>query len=113
MCMHTLLFQIRCRASVLLLLWLLGAQFVPGQELRGSLLMTVQDASGGRVAGASITLTLEKSAVSRTTNADARGEARFDALSPGQYTVIIHASGFAEKTSRVVVAVSSERSLMV
>jgi hypothetical protein len=86
---------------------------LPAQNPRGSLLVTVQDSSGGRIAGANISLTQEKSAITRTSKADAQGEARFESLQPGPYTVTVDASGFAENTATVAVAVSSQPTLVV
>ncbi len=83
------------------------------QDLRGSLLVTAEDTTGGRIAGAIVTLTQEKSEGKRTARADTRGEARFDALQPGGYRVTIEANGFEEKTARVVVAVSSQPTLIL
>jgi hypothetical protein len=83
------------------------------QNPRGSLLITVQDSSGGRIAGASVSLTQENFAITRTTKADAQGEARFESLQPGPYTVTVDATGFARKTAAVVVAVSSQPTLVV
>lgn len=96
-----------------LLLWLAGAFETSAQEFRGALLVTVQDASGARIAGANISLRQEKFAVRRADKADAQGEARFESLQPGTYTVMVSASGFAEKTTAVVVAVSSQPTLVV
>ena len=78
------------------------------QNPTGSLLVTVQDSSGARVAGASVALTQEKFGVSRAGKADAQGETRFESLQPGNYTVTVNAIGFAETTAAVVVAVSSQ-----
>ena len=78
------------------------------QNPTGSLLVTVQDSSGARVAGASVALTQEKFAISRAGKADAQGETRFESLQPGNYTVTVNAIGFAETTAAVVVAVSSQ-----
>lgn len=83
------------------------------QNPGGSLLVAVEDSSGARVAGASVSLTQEKFAVSRTGTADAQGETRFESLQPGSYTVTVNATGFAEKTTAVVVAVSSQPVLVV
>src|SRR5712692_8419271 len=83
------------------------------QNPRGSLLVTVQDSSGGRIAGANVSLKQEKFAITRTAKADAQGEARFESLQPGPYTVTVDASGFAGKTAAVVVAVSSQPTLAV
>ena len=78
------------------------------QNPTGSLLVTVQDSSGARVAGASVALTQEKFGTSRAGKADAQGETRFESLQPGNYTVTVNAIGFAETTAAVVVAVSSQ-----
>ncbi len=83
------------------------------QNPGGSLLVTVQDSTGARVAGASVSLTQEKFAISRTGKADAQGEKRFESLQPGSYTVTVNVTGFAEKTAAVVVAVSSQPVLVV
>src|SRR5215469_6470952 len=83
------------------------------QNPSGSLLVTVQDSSGARVAGASVSVTQEKFAISRTGKADAQGATRFESLQPGSYTVTVNASGFAEKTAAVIVAVSSQPMLVV
>jgi hypothetical protein len=83
------------------------------QNPRGSLLVTVQDSSGGRIAGANISLTQEKFAITRTGKADAQGEARFESLQPGTYTVTVDANGFAGKTTAVVVAVGSQPTLLM
>lgn len=83
------------------------------QNPRGSLLVTVQDSGGGRIAGANISLTQEKFAITRTGKADAQGEARFESLQPGTYTVTVDASGFAGKTAAVVVAVGGQPTLVM
>ena len=84
-----------------------------GQDPSGSLLVAVQDSSGARVAGASVSLSQEKFAVSRTSRADAQGETRFEPLQPGSYTVTVSATGFAESSAGVVVAVSSQPVVVV
>src|SRR5690349_23257630 len=68
-----------------------------GQNPRGSLLVAVQDSSGARIAGASIFVTQERLAITRSGKADEQGETRFEALQPGSYTVTVSAAGFAEK----------------
>jgi hypothetical protein len=84
-----------------------------GQSVQGSLLVAVEDSAGGRIAGAGVTATLEKLGVSRSANTDERGEARFDSLPPGTYSIAVHATGFGDKTSRVSVAVSSQATFAV
>jgi outer membrane receptor protein involved in Fe transport len=83
------------------------------QNPTGSLLVTVQDSSGARVAGASVSLSQERFAIARRGKADARGETRFESLQPGNYTVMVDATGFAETTAAVVVAVSGQPVLVV
>src|ERR1700732_4536893 len=105
--------QGRRRVCFLFFLLLSWAGVALGQDFRGSLLVIAEDSGGGRTAGAVVTLTQEKSAGTRTTKANTRGEARFDALQPGTYSVKIEAVGFAEKTTRVGVTVSSAPTLAV
>jgi opacity protein-like surface antigen len=83
------------------------------QNPQGSLLVAVEDSSGGRIAGAGITLSLEKSQMTRSANADTRGEAHFGSLPPGTYDITVRAPGFEEKTTRVSVAVSSQATFLV
>ncbi|HET7151385.1 MAG TPA: TonB-dependent receptor, partial [Candidatus Acidoferrum sp.] len=84
-----------------------------GQNPQGALLVTVQDSSGARVAGANISVTQEKFAIARTEKADTEGNARFESLQPGSYNVSVEANGFARKTTAVIVAVSSQPTLVV
>ena len=91
----------------------LFSSLLQAQNPRGSLLVAVQDSSGARIAGASISVTQEKFALSRSAKADAQGETRFESLLPGSYTVTVDAAGFAEKKTAVVVAVSSQPVLVV
>src|SRR5579859_8149735 len=85
----------------------------PAQNPQGSLLVAVEDATGGRIAGAGVTITREKSTATRSGNTDVHGEARFDSLPPGAYTIAVHATGFRETTSRVTVSVSSQATFAV
>src|SRR5258708_34672745 len=84
-----------------------------GQSAQGTLLVAVEDSAGGRLAGAGVTATQEKRGVSRSANTNELGEARFESLPPGTYSIAVHASGFREKTSRVAVAVSSQATFAV
>jgi hypothetical protein len=83
------------------------------QSVRGTLLVAVEDSAGGRIPGAGVTITLEKVAVSRSAITDEVGEARFESLPPGTYTIAVHARGFGDKTSRVTVSVSSQATFAV
>ena len=83
------------------------------QNPHGTLLGAVQDSSGARVAGASITATNAEISLAHQVKSDARGEFRLEELPPGEYRVAVNAPGFLEATSQVVVAVSSAREISV
>src|ERR1700726_2053023 len=102
-----------CKLCLALLLCALLTLTVLGQSVQGTLLVAVEDAAGGRIAGAGVTVTLEKAAVSRSATANERGEVRFESLPPGTYSIAVRASGFEEKTSRVTVSVSSQATFAV
>src|SRR6266446_7824414 len=93
------------------LLILAGALRAPAQEFRGSLLVTIQDSSGGRIPGADVSLTQDRIGTSRSAKSNARGEVRFDALQPGTYAISADATGFKGTTAAVVVAVGSQPTL--
>ena len=83
------------------------------QSPQATLLVAVQDVTGGRIAGATITLALERSALTRSFTTDDRGEALFASLSPGSYAIAVSARGFADSRSRLAVAVGSQPTLVV
>jgi outer membrane receptor protein involved in Fe transport len=85
----------------------------PAQDFRGSLMGLVNDASGGRIQSADVALQATESSLARQTKTDSRGEFRFDNLLPGNYRLIVRASGFAEASSNVAVVVSSVREVSV
>jgi len=83
------------------------------QDFRGSLAGVVNDASGGRVQSADVSLQATESSLERQTKSDSRGEFRFDNLLPGNYRLTVRAPGFAEASSNVAVVVSSVREVGV
>src|SRR5271170_4528527 len=83
------------------------------QNPRGSLRGTVQDATGARVASATIVARLSGSSVQREAASEERGEFRLDDLLPGNYRVIVSAKGFAPAEADVVVAVATVRDITV
>jgi carboxypeptidase family protein len=101
----------RCAVWLILCVVLTAGAFPqnPYGTLRGS----VQDTSGGRVAGARITLRNEQLSITRETHTDARGEFRMEELPPSSYVLAARAPGFAEARSDVIVAVSSVREVSV
>ncbi len=96
---------------VFLLLFCLQAS---PQNFRGSIVGTVLDASGARVASAKITVVQKETPTnSRETTSGSQGEFRVDDLLPGAYVVTVKAAGFADATSDVSVLVSTARDLTV
>src|SRR5580658_2750164 len=83
------------------------------QDFHGSLVGAVNDASGGRVQSADVSLQASESSLERQTKTDSRGEFRFDNLPPGNYKLIVRAPSFAEASSTVAVVVSSVRDVNV
>ena len=84
---------------------------ISAQELRGSLLVEVQDSSGGAIPAAQITLEDENSATRLSQAADSRGEVHFPALSPSTYSLQVTAKGFAAQTRRVAISISAHPSI--
>ena len=101
------------RTGLLLLLLGLIAPLSRAQQFRGSLIGSVQDATGGRVAAAKIVVRAKESSVERQTASDSRGEFRMDDLLPGTYHLIVSAPGFGEARSDVDVIVSAARRITV
>jgi hypothetical protein len=83
------------------------------QNPNGALRGEVQDASAARVAGARIVVQSAGSSISREAIANDRGEFRIEGLLPGSYHVVVTATGFAEATADVNVAVSVVRDISV
>ena len=80
---------LRCAGVILLL----SAPPASAQDT-GSVSGTVVDSSSQVVPGATVTLTHEATANTRTTTSGPRGAFVFRALAPGSYTVKIELSGF-------------------
>ena len=98
--------------SLLMLFCLLGTcAAVFAQNPRGTLRGSVQDASGGRIAGAKISARNRELSVLRQTESDARGEFRFEDLPPAWYSLTVTASQFADFRADVRIAVSSVREI--
>ncbi len=78
-----------------LLLLFLCASAVLAQEITGSVVGTVQDASGAGVPGAAITITnTDRNAVVRTTTSDASGNYSAPLLPTGHYLIAVESKGF-------------------
>ena len=63
----------------------------------------VEDATGGVVAEASVSLLSPQQAPVASTRSDAQGRFRFDSVSPGSYLVVVQAPGFAAQRTAVLV----------
>jgi hypothetical protein len=87
------------------------APFLWAQDPRGSLRGTVQDTSGGRIGGATISIEPAEFPVKRQVESSERGEFRVDQLQPGVYRVRVEAKGFAAAETRVEVRVSAGKEL--
>jgi hypothetical protein len=83
------------------------------QTTTGSLRGTVEDVTHSRIAGAGVNLTQLASAQSRHATADARGDFRIDALTPGTWHLAITSATFTPATADVNIAVSSTQSVAV
>ena len=89
------------------------ATSLSAQNPNGTLRGEVEDPSGARIAGASITVQSVASSLKRHVIANARGEFRIEGLLPGRYKVVVTATGFADATSDVGIAVSLVRDVSV
>jgi hypothetical protein len=98
-------------------LWALLSAILPipatGQNPYGSLRGVVQDASGGRIASAAISIQAKESTLQRSTTTDDRGEFRIDELPPGTYQVNVNATGFAMARADARISVSTVRDITV
>jgi hypothetical protein len=72
-------------------------------QFRASIQGTIQDAKGGAISGAKITVKNQDTGVSRETVSSAEGFYRVDELPPGKYTIVVESSGFKQSTIKAVV----------
>ncbi|MGA7341989.1 MAG: carboxypeptidase-like regulatory domain-containing protein [Terracidiphilus sp.] len=102
-------------AAFPIFLWMVVCAAPPlrAQNADGALRGAVQDASAARVAGARVVVEAAGSSMSRATATNAQGEFRIEELLPGSYRVIVTATGFAQATADVDVAVSVVRDVNV
>ncbi|MGC2697391.1 MAG: carboxypeptidase regulatory-like domain-containing protein [Candidatus Angelobacter sp.] len=83
------------------------------QSPEGRLFGTVSDASGARIADATVTATARSFAFVRSVKTGKLGEFTIESLPPGDYYVKVEAKGFAAKTGSISVAVTSASTLNV
>ena len=86
---------LRGRAFPLLLFYLALSDCAISQTSSTSLQGSVTDPSGGAIVGATVVLESAESKAARTVNTDVHGGYSFLLLSPGAYTVMVTANGFA------------------
>jgi hypothetical protein len=81
--------------SFLLFLLFLCVGAVLAQEITGSIVGTVQDATGAGVPGAALTVTnTDRNAVVRTAATDGSGNYSAPLLPTGHYSIAVEAKGF-------------------
>src|SRR6202140_4737793 len=85
------------------------ASVLQAQNPRGALRGTVQDATGGRIPGATIVVTSVDSSLRREATSEDRGEFRLDDPFPGAYRITVSAPGFAFAQANLSIAVSWEQ----
>ena len=100
------------RVSVFFALLLLAGVCV-AQDFHGSLLGTIDDATGARVPGAKITVDLVGKLGRREVASNQAGEFRIEDLHPGAYHVVVNAPGLEQAEATISVEVSSTRRLSV
>ena len=86
-----------CAAAVL------AASAVWAQGVTGSILGSVEDATGARVPGAAVAVTNMATGESRSAKADAEGNYLFPALSIGRYSLRAEAAGFKTFVSENII----------
>src|SRR5258708_4745118 len=74
---------------------------------------TIQDSTGARIAGASISVSNAEKSLTRDAQSDAQGEFRVEDLLPGAYQLTASVGGFAAARAKVIVAVSSVREITI
>ena len=83
------------------------------QNPLGGLRGTIQDSTGARIAGASISVSNAEKSLTRAAQSDAQGEFRVEDLLPGAYQLTASVGGFAAARAKVIVAVSSVREITI
>ncbi|HWK12186.1 MAG TPA: carboxypeptidase-like regulatory domain-containing protein, partial [Vicinamibacterales bacterium] len=94
MCRTTGFFHGRLLAACGVLAALIATAVPARAQDTGTVSGTVVDSSGQVIPGASVTLTDERTSVTRTQVSDGRGEFAFRAVPPGTYTVKVELQGF-------------------
>jgi len=83
------------------------------QSVAGTLRGTLQDATGARIANASIVVHEPAGAKSRSVRSDSHGLFRIDELAPRNYRIVATAPGFAQAAADVVINVGTVRDITI
>src|SRR5262249_52115379 len=98
----------------LFLFWLISLTSISfAQSPEGALVGIVNDDTGARIAGASVTAQDLANSFTRTTTTNSLGEFLIDPLKPGDYRVTIKANNFSTSIVDVKVSVGSKPTLQV
>src|SRR5215831_15210303 len=89
-----------CSKAPAIAMWLLFALAIPGwsQSDLSTITGVVKDASGGAVPNAKVSVTNEKTGISRDTTANEGGVYTVSNIPAGSYTVTVTANGFKKYT---------------
>ena len=100
----------RCSLEMAFALWviLISIGVVTAQTITGSVNGTVMDSSGGLLPGASVTITGNRTSITRTITTNDEGRFSFAALQPGEYSLKIERQGFQTLEQRGVVLSANE-----
>ncbi len=74
----------------------------------GAVSISVKDANGAAVSGATVTLTSQAQGISKTLTTSANGSATATGLAPGEYDISVAANGFDTYTGSATIVVSQE-----
>jgi hypothetical protein len=83
------------RSFCALLFTLIVSGQLTAQTVTGTVSGTVVDSTGNAIAGASVTLINERTKDSRTASSNESGDFRFNAVTPGNYTIKVEQKGFS------------------
>ena len=80
--------------AVLILALTSVSVLLKGQQVTGSIIGSVQDATGAAIVASQVTAKNQDTGLTRSVQTDAQGEYRIDFLPPGNYEVDVSDTGF-------------------
>ncbi|TCK74188.1 TonB-dependent receptor [Acidipila rosea] len=90
-----------------------AASLLRAQSTDGSLRGVVRDGTGARVACSSVDVVANGSVSRRSATCSERGVFRVEGLAPGDYSVTVHAAGFADASAALRIVLGTTRQMMV